>query len=65
VELLGQLLRETAANGERVTPKDNLKKGPKSNNSTSGIGCLADHGISKDQSSKWQKLAAIENCAVD
>jgi hypothetical protein len=47
----GKLLRETASNGTRM-----IRKNVKSQGSTSK---LADHGISKDQSSDWQRLATI------
>jgi hypothetical protein len=54
----GELLRQTKKNGERAAPAGNLKRGPKSAETTSET-TLADLGISKDQSSDWQKLAEI------
>ena len=55
----GELLHESAKNGTRATAKGNLKQGPKSKGATSAQMKLSDHGISKDQSSDWQKLASI------
>jgi len=56
----GRLLKEMKANGERVGPKDNLNQGvsPKSCGTTSGK-TLTDLGITRDQSSKWQKLDSV------
>jgi hypothetical protein len=47
----GELLRQTKKNGERAAPAGNLKRGPKSAETTSET-TLADLGISKDQSSQ-------------
>jgi hypothetical protein len=54
----GQLLKEMKGNGQRASAKENLKQGPKSRSSTSGT-TLTQLGISKDQSSQWQRLAEI------
>lgn len=54
----GELLKEMKASGERASSRDNLNQGPKSNGPTSGKR-LSDLGITRDQSSQWQKLAAI------
>ena len=53
----GQLLREAARNGERVASGGGDKKSSRANR----LDKLSDHGISKDQSSDWQKLATIPN----
>lgn len=55
----GELLREQAANGGRATRESNLRVGPKSRDATSGP-TLSDLGITRDQSSKWQRLAAVD-----
>jgi hypothetical protein len=52
----GELLAETARNGQRHKGHGDQKS--ESRRSTP-ITKLQDHGISKDQSSDWQKLAAI------
>lgn len=53
----GELLAEMKQRGERQSEKQNLKRGPKSQPATSVK--LSDLGITKDQSSRWQKLAAL------
>jgi hypothetical protein len=53
----GELLKAMKQSGERADKKDNLKRGPKSNSPTSGT--LSGLGITKDQSSQWQKLAEV------
>jgi hypothetical protein len=51
----GELLKESKDNGTRQKAGDNRKT---SNAATSQV-TLADLGISRDQSSQWQKLAEI------
>lgn len=50
----GELLART----ERARPEDNLKRGPKSNDATTGP-TLAQMGLTKDESSRYQQLAAM------
>ena len=52
----GQLLKDMKANGQRDNGKGNRNPDLKSERLTPK---LADLGISKQQSSDWQKLAAI------
>jgi hypothetical protein len=52
----GQLLRETEKAKGTIKQGDTL---PQSHDVTTGAQTLADQGISKKQSSDWQKLAAI------
>lgn len=53
----GQLLAEMKINGERVAQGGDKKS--KSQPTTSIIPTLESFGISRDQSSRWQKLAAV------
>jgi hypothetical protein len=58
----GELLLEMKARGERADKNKNLKRGdkvPKSPKVTSGLPKLSDLGISKMESSRWQKLAKL------
>lgn len=54
----GELLIDMKESGSRASAQGNLKHGPKSPDTSSGKR-LSDLGISADQSSKWQQLAAI------
>lgn len=54
----GEMLAQLKINGARHDAVDNLKTGPKSHDVTSGQ-TLESLGISKNESSRWQKLAAI------
>jgi hypothetical protein len=54
----GEMLSTMKMNGARHDAANNLKTGPKSHDTTSGA-TLESIGISKTQSSRWQKLAAI------
>jgi N6-adenosine-specific RNA methylase IME4 len=54
----GELLREMAERGERAASTDTLARG--STVQPRGVPKLADLGITKTQSSRWQKLAAID-----
>lgn len=49
---------ELLANTERAKPTDNLKRGPKSNDATTGP-TLSDIGLTRDESSRYQQLAAM------
>lgn len=51
----GELLREMADNGERVTQSEGYNR--MASNNTTPI--LSDLGITRDQSSNWQRIAAI------
>ena len=54
----GELLREMKEKGERVVSKDTLRKGRGSSGQPREPK-LSDLGVSKMQSSRWQKLAAL------
>jgi phage N-6-adenine-methyltransferase len=54
----GELLAEMARHGKRVASKDTLKKGRGKQRATTEPK-LSDLGVSKTQSSRWQKLAAL------
>lgn len=58
VRKCGEMLRDSAARGERATASANLMQSPKSNDATS-VATLADIGITRDQSSRYQQLAAM------
>jgi hypothetical protein len=62
---LGQILKEQAEKGERAKVGDNAGAHRGSKRSSSGTTTLADIGISKDQSSKFQKLAEIPEDAFE
>ena len=49
-ELLGEM--------PRASTTDNLKRGPKSHDETSGP-ALADHGLTKTQSHRYQQIAKL------
>ena len=61
----GEMLTATAASGERAGKSDGGKKaaaerwGSSSHDATSHPPTLADIGITKDQSSRWQQLASM------
>lgn len=57
----GEMLRESAEKGQRATRESNLRQHdlPKSLAGTSEPVTLEDIGITKNQSSRWQKIAAI------
>ena len=54
----GELLKGMKETGERASATGNLKRGPKSKDTTSEK-TLSDLCITRDESSKWQKLAEI------
>lgn len=54
----GELLRDTAARGERACAAANLKQVPKSDGATSAP-TLRDMGLTRDESSRYQQLAAM------
>ncbi|MGD0957416.1 MAG: hypothetical protein ABR953_11400 [Candidatus Acidiferrales bacterium] len=54
----GELLKEAAANGQRDSGKGGNRKS-RSSATTVKPATLKDFGITKDQSSKWQQMAAI------
>lgn len=54
----GELLRDTAARGERACAAANLKQAPKSDGATSAP-TLSDMGLTRDESSRYQQLAAM------
>jgi hypothetical protein len=58
----GQMLDASAKAGQRATEKGNVNPGTKkkvSNSSTPSPVTLAQIGITRDQASKWQQLAAL------
>jgi hypothetical protein len=55
----GALLIEMNEKGERTDKKTNLREGPKSRAVTSAIPKLSDLGVSRMQSSRWQKIARM------
>lgn len=54
----GEMLRESAKNGERATPKTANPSGLPSSNDTTRV-TLSDIGLTRDESSRYQKLAAM------
>lgn len=58
----GEMLRKSAESGERAMARSNLVNSPKSHDSTSATSpTLAQIGITKDQSSRWQSLASMSD----
>ncbi len=53
----GELLRDTAARGERAAPGEPVSQ--MSKRATSAPPTLSDMGLTRDQSSRYQKLAAM------
>jgi len=53
----GEMLRKAAEQGMRATGRENMKQAPESNGSTPAT--LEQIGLTKDQSSRYQKLAAM------
>jgi hypothetical protein len=56
----GELLRETAKNGQRAKAGGTGRNQSQKSHRTTSAPQLKDHGISKDQSSDWQKLPENE-----
>jgi len=59
----GKMLAQAATTGERHDGHKNLKKGPELKPTTPSGPTLAAIGVSKDQSSKWQEVAALTDDA--
>jgi N6-adenosine-specific RNA methylase IME4 len=59
----GEILIEMAARKERAASKDTLARGREV--ATTGTPKLADLGINKTQSSRWQRLAALDSDAFE
>lgn len=55
----GELLKEMAGNGERATKDRNVNQHARVSRDTTPS-TLSDIGISRDQSSSWQKHAAAD-----
>lgn len=57
----GEMLRDSAERGERATPHGNVNPSTVkvSNDATPSMPTLADIGITRDQSSRYQQLAAM------
>jgi hypothetical protein len=53
----GELLRETSQNGQRARAGGTGRNQSQKSQRSTSAPRLEDHGISKDQSSDWQKLA--------
>jgi hypothetical protein len=57
----GELLRDAAQRGERATRADGVRLGANKHlsHASTSVPTLADIGVSKDQSQRWQALAAM------
>jgi len=61
----GKILREMKERGERIKPKDKLKRGPSLPKERTGKQTLKDLNISSKQAHVWQKIAVLKEDEIE